>query len=80
VGIPEEVKDKVFDPFFTTKEKGTGLGLSIVHRLVEEMGGRIEMQSQPGKGSRFMVWLPSGSIPQEEEHGAEPEHTAPKPT
>jgi len=80
VGIPEEVKDKVFDPFFTTKEKGTGLGLSIVHRLVEEMGGRIEMQSQPGKGSRFMVWLPSGSIPQEEEHGAEPERTAPRPT
>lgn len=80
VGIPEEVRDKVFDPFFTTKEKGTGLGLSIVHRLVEEMGGRIELQSQPGKGSRFMVWLPSGSTVQEEEDGARPDHSAPRPT
>lgn len=80
VGIPEEVKDKVFDPFFTTKEKGTGLGLSIVHRLVEEMGGRIELQSQPGHGSRFMVWLPSKSAVQEEEDGTRSDHTATRPT
>ncbi len=70
VGISEEVRDKVFDPFFTTKEKGTGLGLSIAHRLVEEMGGRIELQSQPGKGSRFSLWLPS-KVPQEEQNSAE---------
>lgn len=67
VGIPEEVKDRIFDPFFTTKERGTGLGLSIVHRLVEETGGRIEVQSQPGKGSRFSVWIPSGTVREEEE-------------
>ncbi len=66
VGIPEEVKDRIFDPFFTTKERGTGLGLSIVHRLVEETGGRIEVQSQPGKGSRFSVWIPSGTVREEE--------------
>ncbi len=70
VGISEDVRDKVFDPFFTTKEKGTGLGLSIVHRLVEEMGGRIELQSQPGKGSRFSLWLPA-KVPQEEQNSGE---------
>jgi two-component system sensor histidine kinase PilS (NtrC family) len=67
VGIPEEARDKVFDPFFTTKEKGTGLGLSIVHRLVEEMGGHIELNSEPGKGSRFTLWLPSGPSQKEAE-------------
>lgn len=61
-GIPEEVRDKVFDPFFTTKEKGTGLGLSIVHRLLEEMGGTVELQSQVGKGTRFKLWLPASPV------------------
>lgn len=81
VGIPEEVRDKVFDPFFTTKEKGTGLGLSIVHRLVEEMGGRIELQSQPHKGSRFSIWLPSRCIPEEnEQEETDGKHSGGKPT
>lgn len=61
-GIPEEIMDKIFDPFFTTKEKGTGLGLSIVHRLVEEMGGRVEVHSVLGQGSTFTVWLPAGPL------------------
>lgn len=59
-GIPQENHDRVFLPFFTTKDygKGTGLGLSIVARIVHEHGGRIEMDSDPGKGTRFVLWLP----------------------
>jgi PAS domain S-box-containing protein len=59
-GIPPENHDRVFLPFFTTKDygKGTGLGLSIVARIVHEHGGRIEMDSTPGKGTEFLLWLP----------------------
>jgi len=59
-GIPGENHDRVFLPFFTTKDygKGTGLGLSIVARIVHEHGGRIEMDSNPGKGTRFLLWFP----------------------
>ncbi len=59
-GIPPDVLPKIFDPFFTTKEagKGTGLGLSISHKIVEQHGGRIKVDSQAGKGTRFTVWLP----------------------
>ena len=59
-GIPPEVLPKIFDPFFTTKEigKGTGLGLSISYKIVEQHGGRIEVESQVGIGTKFTVWLP----------------------
>ncbi|HUX25646.1 MAG TPA: ATP-binding protein [Burkholderiales bacterium] len=59
-GIPPDVLPKIFDPFFTTKEagKGTGLGLSISYKIVEQHGGRIKVDSQVGKGTRFTVWLP----------------------
>jgi signal transduction histidine kinase len=59
-GIPAEVLPKIFDPFFTTKEvgKGTGLGLSICYKIVEGHGGRINVQSRPGVGTRFTVTLP----------------------
>jgi len=59
VGIPKELQTRIFDPFFTTKDRGTGLGLSTVHRSLEGMGGRIEVQSEPGKGAKFSVWIPS---------------------
>jgi two-component system NtrC family sensor kinase len=59
-GIPADVLPKIFDPFFSTKEigKGTGLGLSISYKIVKQHGGRIDVQSQPGAGTRFTVWLP----------------------
>jgi PAS domain S-box-containing protein len=60
IGIPPEVRDKIFQPFFTTTEpgKGTGLGLSVSGKIVEEHKGRIELESEEGKGSTFRVILP----------------------
>jgi signal transduction histidine kinase len=59
-GIPEENLTRVFEPFFTTKGpgKGTGLGLAIAEGIVREHGGWIAVESTPGKGSRFCVYLP----------------------
>ncbi len=59
-GIPREDMDKIFYPFYSTKEGGSGLGLSIVYRIVEDHGGRIRVESRPGKGSRFTVKIPVG--------------------
>jgi signal transduction histidine kinase len=57
VGIPPELVERIFEPFYTTKRAGTGLGLSISKDMVEKMGGRIEVQSTPGRGTTFTVWL-----------------------
>jgi two-component system, NtrC family, sensor histidine kinase HydH len=56
-GIPKENLDKLFDPFFSTKKKGTGLGLAIVKSIIEGHNGEIEVESDVGKGSRFIVAL-----------------------
>jgi two-component system NtrC family sensor kinase len=58
-GVDPENLKKIFDPFFTTKEKGTGLGLSVVYGIVQRHGGRIDVESRPGHGARFVIRLPA---------------------
>ena len=57
-GIPRNQLKEVFSPFYTTKEKGTGLGLAIAAKIVEGHGGRLEVDSEVGKGSTFLIRLP----------------------
>lgn len=57
-GIDDEVTQKIFSPFFTSKEGGTGLGLAITKKLVEAHNGTIELQSEPGSGTEFVVTFP----------------------
>ena len=61
VGIPAEHLGKIFDPFFTTRSvgEGAGLGLTICHRIVEEHGGTIDVESAPGRGTTFLIRLPA---------------------
>jgi PAS domain S-box-containing protein len=63
VGISPENMKKLFEPLFTTKTKGIGLGLSISRKLIEANGGRIEVESEPGKGSTFTLVLPVSNKP-----------------
>jgi signal transduction histidine kinase len=58
VGIDPKQADSIFNPFFTTKPQGVGLGLAIVAKIVDEHGGKIAVESEPGKGSVFRVLLP----------------------
>jgi two-component system, NtrC family, sensor kinase len=67
-GIPEVNLSRIFDPFFTTKlvGKGTGLGLSICYGIVQKMGGKIDVKSTVGKGTKFRIWIPfqeAGKMP-----------------
>ena len=57
-GIPQEQINHIFEPFYTTKRKGTGLGLMIVQRIVRAHNGRIELESNVGRGTTFRIWLP----------------------
>ncbi len=60
-GIPEKHREKLFNPFYTTKSKGTGLGLSISYRIISEHKGFIEVFSKVGKGTTFVIYLPTVS-------------------
>ena len=57
-GIPESVRDKIFQPFFSTKEEGTGLGLSIATRIIEDHGGRLDLEASEAGGATFLITLP----------------------
>ncbi|MBI4917530.1 MAG: PAS domain S-box protein [Acidobacteria bacterium] len=63
VGIPQSQQRRIFDPFFTTKPGGTGLGLSTVYSIVKRHAGHVEVESEVGKGSTFVVWVPAGGTP-----------------
>jgi len=60
-GMPPEVLERIFDPFFTTKQQGegTGLGLSVAHGIIKSHGGYVTVESEPGKGTAFYVYLPN---------------------
>lgn len=62
LGIPEDKISRIFDPFFTTKEKGSGMGLAVTYRIIKEHGGRIEVESEPGAGTTFKIYLSHGAI------------------
>jgi len=62
-GISEDTQKRMFDPFFTTQSGGTGLGLPIVARIVDCLGGRIEVESSPGAGASFSVYIPTEITP-----------------
>jgi signal transduction histidine kinase len=57
-GIDPKALPNIFDPFFTTKEGGTGLGLAITYDIIQRHAGRIEVESEVGRGTTFKVWLP----------------------
>lgn len=69
-GIPIQNRKKIFEPFFSTKPQGTGLGLAICQRIIVAHEGKIELESELGKGSIFIVGLPiKGPRKKEEEEG-----------
>jgi CheY-like chemotaxis protein len=72
IGMSPEISSRIFDPFFTTKEigKGTGLGLATSMTIVKSHQGFINVYSEPNRGTRFSIYLPSADVPHER-----PEHT-----
>jgi PAS domain S-box-containing protein len=75
VGIPEQYLTKIFDPYFTTKAKGTGLGLATAYSIVKNHSGNIQVDSTPGAGSTFTIYLPASDKPLQ---SALPEAPVPK--
>lgn len=75
-GIPKGDLDHIFEPFFTTKPNGTGLGLASAHGIVRQHGGDIKVQSAPGSGTRFTVYLPASLRKEEVVQGGGPAKAA----
>ena len=73
IGMDEATQARIFEPFFTTKpaDQGTGLGLSVVYGIVDQHGGRVTVQSQPGHGAAFTCYLPS-CAPERRDHTVDP--------
>ncbi|MGC3991538.1 MAG: PAS domain S-box protein [Chthoniobacteraceae bacterium] len=63
IGIPEEYLKKIFDPYFTTKPKGSGLGLATSYSIIKNHSGLITVESKPGEGSTFYLFLPASQMP-----------------
>ena len=63
VGIPPENLDRIFDPYFTTKQKGSGLGLAVCYAIVRKHEGHMAVESEPGAGATFTVYLPATTKP-----------------
>ncbi|MBI3605281.1 MAG: PAS domain S-box protein [Nitrospirae bacterium] len=61
MGIPEDALSKIFDPYFTTKAKGSGLGLAICYSIIQKHDGLITVESNPGRGTTFFLYLPASS-------------------
>jgi signal transduction histidine kinase len=59
-GIPEENQERIFEPFFSTKKKGLGVGLYLTKKIIEAHEGRIEVRSQKGQGTVFVIHIPGG--------------------
>jgi signal transduction histidine kinase len=60
-GLTREECDRIFTPYYTSKQHGTGLGLAIVQSVVSDHGGRISVQSEPGRGTTFVIELPENT-------------------
>jgi signal transduction histidine kinase len=58
-GLDPEVRERVFEPFFSTKTAGSGLGLALVKKIAEDHGGGVRLDSEPGAGTRAILWLPA---------------------
>jgi signal transduction histidine kinase len=57
-GIPMEIRDKIFSPFFSTKGKGSGLGLAMTRKILDEIGGEVDLTSKEGEGTSIILQLP----------------------
>ncbi len=71
IGIPQNLIDKIFDPYFSTKQEGSGLGLAITQSIIRKHGGHITVESSPGKGTSFTLYIPASE--KKEESYAEPQ-------
>jgi len=79
-GIRPDILSKIFDPFFTTKDSGNGLGLAVTFSILQQHGGYITVESSPGRGTRFDMYLPASTAPPPRVEAAreEPSRTARK--